>query len=48
VEIKAIGKVIEVRSTDAEKGRSHRSVEIQVQKIEIGNRDEEDAAFEED
>lgn len=49
VEIKAIGKVTEVRVTDYENtDDSYRHVEIQIQKISIGNRDEEDKAFEEE
>lgn len=47
VVIQAVGKVVEVRVTDAEDGRAHHSVEIQLQKVHIGNQDEEDAAFNE-
>lgn len=35
VALSCIGKVIEVRTTDAEKGRDRHSVEIQIQKVGI-------------
>jgi len=48
VMIQAIGKVTEVRVADNEKGRASHNVEIQLQRIHIGNQDEEDMAFNED
>ena len=44
VEIRAIGKVVEVRITDAEEGRKRHNVEIQVQKIAITPKAKEKAA----
>ena len=35
VKVQCIGKVVEVRTTDAEKGRDRHSVEIQIQKVGI-------------
>lgn len=49
--IKAIGKVTEVREVritdNADKKKNYENVEIQVQKIEIGNADEAEEAFKE-
>jgi len=47
VNIKAVGKVLEVRVTDKEKGKNYESVQIQLQKIEIGNANEAEEAFKE-
>jgi len=47
VEIKAIGKVMEVRITDREKGKNYETVEIQIQKIEFGNASEAEESFNE-
>jgi len=47
MEIKAIGKVMEVRITDQGKGKNYEIVEVQIQKIEIGNANEAEEAFEE-
>jgi len=44
VNIQAIGKVTEVRTTDAEKGRKRHNVEIQIQKIAIAPRTKEKPA----
>ncbi|HUV78539.1 MAG TPA: hypothetical protein VMW06_10855 [Desulfobacterales bacterium] len=33
IKIAAVGKIIEIRTTDAEKGRERHNVEIQIQKI---------------
>ncbi len=48
VDIRAVGKVTEIRVTDAEKGRSRHTVEVQITKIGIYNKDEETTAFEEE
>ncbi len=47
VNIKAVGKVLEVRVTDKEKGKNYESVQIQLQKIDFGNANEAEEAFEE-
>ena len=51
VKIQAEAKVIEVRTTDSDKGRSRHNVEIQIQKIGITNKEfetkEAEAAFDE-
>jgi hypothetical protein len=48
VDIKAIGKIVEVRVTDTEKGKNYESVEIQIQKIELGNANEAEESFNEE
>jgi len=48
LDIKAIGKVLEVRITDDEKGKNYESVEIQIQKIDIGNANEAEESFKEE
>ena len=48
VDIKAIGKVTEVRITDTEKGKSYENVEIQLQKIDLGNANEAEESFKEE
>ena len=47
VDIKGIGKIVEVRITDTEKGKNYENVEIQVQKIELGNANEAEESFKE-
>ena len=46
--IKALGKVIEVRITDKEKGKSYESVEIQIQQISIEIANEAEESFNEE
>lgn len=48
LDIKAIGKVIEVRITDQEKGKNYENVEIQIQKVDIGKANEAEESFKED
>ena len=48
LDIKAIGKVMEVRVTDREKGKNYENVEIQIQKIDMGNANEAEESFNEE
>jgi len=48
LDIKAIGKVLEVRITDKEKGKNYESVEIQIQKIDFGKANEAEESFKEE
>lgn len=48
VDIKATGKVVEVRTTDRDGEKTYECVEIQIQKIDLGSADEAEEAFKED
>lgn len=47
VMIQAVGKVTRVSVTDRDKGDDTKSMSIQIQKMEINNRDDAEAAFNE-
>jgi len=48
LDIRAIGKVTEVRTTDREKGKNYENVEIQIQEIDFGNANEAEESFNEE
>lgn len=48
VDIKAKGKIVEVRTTDREKGKEYECVEIQIQRIDFNYPNEAEDAFNEE
>lgn len=48
IEIHAIGKVTQIRTTEDDKSNERQNIEIQIQKIELGNANEAEEAFNEE
>ena len=47
IDIKAIGKVIEVRTVDKDTSKKYENIEIQIQQIDIGSANEAEESFNE-